>query len=158
MRDRRSILIGFAQRYCSDFKSRGNTSMPSDRRQKQSHARMREESDLSLEVVVLLILGVFGLLYGLLLFKIYAGDLPYNPDSTYRPLSGHCFLSDDHHGQDPVWRPSTVMGARRHWNRHGYSWNRHLLHSRILYKLCPNTGWNSPFCRRDCSFHAALYF
>ncbi|MBM3299264.1 MAG: hypothetical protein FJY85_04855, partial [Deltaproteobacteria bacterium] len=56
--------------------------MPSDRQQKQSHARMREESDLSLEVVVLLILGVFGLLYGLLLFKIYAGDLPYNPDST----------------------------------------------------------------------------
>lgn len=41
-----------------------------------------EESDLSLEVVILLILGVFGLLYGLLLFKIYAGDLPYNPDST----------------------------------------------------------------------------
>ncbi len=56
--------------------------MPSDRQQKQSYARMREESDLSLEVVVLLILGVFGLLYGLLLFKIYSGDLPYNPDST----------------------------------------------------------------------------
>jgi hypothetical protein len=56
--------------------------MPSDSRQERSHSRMREESDLSLEVVVLLILGVFGLLYGLLLFKIYAGDLPYNPDST----------------------------------------------------------------------------
>jgi hypothetical protein len=56
--------------------------MPSDRQQKQSHARRGEEFDLSVEVVVLLILGVFGLLYGLLLFKIYAGDLPYNPDST----------------------------------------------------------------------------
>jgi len=44
---------------------------------------MMEESDLSLEVVVLLIFGVFGLLFGLLLFKIYTGDLPYNPDSTY---------------------------------------------------------------------------
>ncbi|MGB6064314.1 MAG: hypothetical protein WBG50_05875 [Desulfomonilaceae bacterium] len=44
---------------------------------------MREESDLSLEVVVLLIFGVFWLLFGLLLFKIYTGDLPYNLDSTY---------------------------------------------------------------------------
>jgi len=57
--------------------------MPSDRQQKQIHARMTEESDLSLEVVILLILGVFGVLLGLLLFKIYTGDLPYNPDSTY---------------------------------------------------------------------------
>jgi len=54
--------------------------MPSDRLQERSHARMMEESDLSLEIVVLLILGVFGLLFGLLLFKIYTGDLPYNPD------------------------------------------------------------------------------
>jgi len=44
---------------------------------------MREESDLSLEVVILLIFGVFWLLFGLLLFKIYTGDLPYNLDSTY---------------------------------------------------------------------------
>jgi hypothetical protein len=44
---------------------------------------MREESDLSLEVVVLLIYGVFMLLFGLLLFKINTGRLPYNPDSTY---------------------------------------------------------------------------
>lgn len=57
--------------------------MPSDRQQTQSLARMREESGLSLEVVVLLIFGVFWLLFGLLLFKIYTGDLPYNPDSTY---------------------------------------------------------------------------
>ncbi len=44
---------------------------------------MREESDLSLEVVILLILGVFMLLFGLLLFRIHTGDLPYTPDSTY---------------------------------------------------------------------------
>ncbi|MGO9568340.1 MAG: hypothetical protein ACLP5H_12435 [Desulfomonilaceae bacterium] len=57
--------------------------MQSDLQQRQSPARMREESDLSLEVVVLLIFGVFGLIYGLLLFKIYSGDLPYNPDGTF---------------------------------------------------------------------------
>ena len=44
---------------------------------------MREESDLSLQVVVLLILGVFALLFGLLLFRIHTGGLPYNPDSAY---------------------------------------------------------------------------
>ncbi|MFZ2446674.1 MAG: hypothetical protein WAW37_09975 [Syntrophobacteraceae bacterium] len=44
---------------------------------------MREESDLSLEIVILLILGVFMLLFGLLLFRIHRGILPYNPDSTY---------------------------------------------------------------------------
>jgi hypothetical protein len=44
---------------------------------------MKEESDLSLEVVVLILLGVFFLLFGLLLFKIYTGDLPYNPDSAF---------------------------------------------------------------------------
>jgi hypothetical protein len=44
---------------------------------------MMEESDLSLEVVILLIFGVFMLLFGLLLFKIHTGDLPYNLNSTY---------------------------------------------------------------------------
>jgi len=57
--------------------------MPSDLQQKQGLARMGEESDLSLEVVVLLVFGVFWLLFGLLLFKIYTGDLPFNPDSAY---------------------------------------------------------------------------
>ena len=57
--------------------------MPSDRPQKPSYAKMREESDLSLEVIVLLILGVFALLFGLLLFRIHTGGLPYNPDSAY---------------------------------------------------------------------------
>jgi len=57
--------------------------LPSDRQQQQSHAKVREESGLSLEVVILLIFGVFTLLFGLLLFKIHTGDLPYNRDSAY---------------------------------------------------------------------------
>ncbi|NYB51069.1 MAG: hypothetical protein HVN35_00680 [Methanobacteriaceae archaeon] len=44
---------------------------------------MRAESDLSLEVVILLILGIFMLLFGIVLFKISTGELPYAPDSTY---------------------------------------------------------------------------
>jgi len=43
----------------------------------------RAESDLSLEVVILLVFGVFMLLFGLLLFRIHTGELPYAPDSTY---------------------------------------------------------------------------
>lgn len=42
-----------------------------------------EEFDLSIEVVLLLILGVFTLVFGLLLFRILTGALPYAPDSTY---------------------------------------------------------------------------
>ena len=43
----------------------------------------RAESDLSLEVVILLVFGVFMSLFGLLLFRIQTGELPYAPDSTY---------------------------------------------------------------------------
>ena len=46
-------------------------------------AIMRADSDLSLEVVILLVFGVFMLLFGLLLFRIHTGELPYAPDSTY---------------------------------------------------------------------------
>jgi uncharacterized membrane protein HdeD (DUF308 family) len=49
----------------------------------QSSLRSRWESDLSLEVVILIVFGVFMLLFGLFLFKIHTGDLPYAPDSTY---------------------------------------------------------------------------
>jgi len=49
----------------------------------KTYSKLRDESDLSLEVVILLILGVFMLLFGLLLFRIHTGDLPYAPDSTY---------------------------------------------------------------------------
>ena len=55
--------------------------MPSQ--QKQTYAKMGEESDLSLEVVILLVFGVFMLIFGMLLFKIHTGELPYTPDSTY---------------------------------------------------------------------------
>ncbi len=57
--------------------------MTSNTKQKQNYIKMREESDLSLEVVILLILGVFMFLFGILLFKIHTGELPYAPDSTY---------------------------------------------------------------------------
>lgn len=49
----------------------------------KARRRLTEESDLTLEVVILLILGVFTLLFGLLLFRIHTGALPYAPDSTY---------------------------------------------------------------------------
>ena len=45
--------------------------------------KISSESDLTLEVVILLILGIFMLIFGLLLFPIHTGDLPYNPDSMY---------------------------------------------------------------------------
>lgn len=46
-----------------------------------SYAKLGEDSDLSLEVVILLIFGVFMCLFGLLLFSIHSGELPYTPDS-----------------------------------------------------------------------------
>ncbi|WP_211290140.1 hypothetical protein [Methanobacterium subterraneum] len=55
--------------------------MPASR--KPNYMKMREETDLSLEVIILLILGVFMFLFGILLFRIHTGELPYNPDSTY---------------------------------------------------------------------------
>lgn len=45
--------------------------------------KIADESDLSFEVVILLIFGVFMLLFGILLFNIHVGDLPYSPDSMY---------------------------------------------------------------------------
>ena len=49
----------------------------------KAHTAMREESDLSLEVVILLVFGLFGSLFGVLLFGIHTGALPYSPDSMY---------------------------------------------------------------------------
>ncbi|HOT07930.1 MAG TPA: DUF308 domain-containing protein [Methanotrichaceae archaeon] len=58
--------------------------MASDDQDGQSaSSKTGEEVDLTLEVAILIILGVFMLLFGLLLFKIHRGDLPYAPDSTY---------------------------------------------------------------------------
>jgi len=44
---------------------------------------MKDDIDLFLEVVVLLVLGIFMLVFGFLLFSIHTGKLSYNPDSTY---------------------------------------------------------------------------
>ena len=49
----------------------------------KSYAKIREESDLSLEGVILLVFGLFASLFGLLLFGIHTGALPYSPDSMY---------------------------------------------------------------------------
>lgn len=58
--------------------------MESNAQQEQKvYPKKIEEFDLSIEVVLLLLLGVFMLLFGLLLFRILAGALPYAPDSTY---------------------------------------------------------------------------
>lgn len=57
--------------------------VPESQQNEQSSLRSSWESDLSLEVVILIVFGVFMLLFGLLLFKIHTGDLPYAPDSTY---------------------------------------------------------------------------
>lgn len=43
----------------------------------------RQELDIALEAVILLVLSVFMLFFGVLLFFIHTGDLPYAPDSTY---------------------------------------------------------------------------
>ncbi|MDO8869385.1 MAG: DUF308 domain-containing protein [Methanobacteriaceae archaeon] len=50
---------------------------------KQNYTKISDESDLPMEVVLLIVLGVFMFLFGLLLFKISTGELPYTPDSTY---------------------------------------------------------------------------
>jgi uncharacterized membrane protein HdeD (DUF308 family) len=49
----------------------------------KTFSKIRDESDLSLEVVLLIILGIFMFLFGIVLFKIHTGELPYSPDSTY---------------------------------------------------------------------------
>ncbi len=54
-----------------------------NRENEKTSSTLREESDLSFEVVILLVFGVFMLLFGLLLVGIHRGDLPYTPDSTY---------------------------------------------------------------------------
>ncbi len=44
---------------------------------------MNDDLDISMEIVVLLVLATFMALFGVLLFGIRTGALPYNPDSTY---------------------------------------------------------------------------
>ena len=56
---------------------------PESPRNRRADSTAREDLDISLEVVILLVFGVFMLLFGLLLFQIHTGELPYSPDSTY---------------------------------------------------------------------------
>ena len=44
---------------------------------------MTQDSDRSLEIVILLIFGTFTLIFGVLLFKIQDGSLPYNSNSAF---------------------------------------------------------------------------
>lgn len=57
----------------------GHSSQPGE----ESNPVARAEPDLSLEIVILLVFGVFMSLFGLLLFRIHTGEFPYAPDSTY---------------------------------------------------------------------------
>lgn len=50
---------------------------------KKNHLKITGEADLTIEVVILIILGIFMFLFGVLLFQINTGILPYAPDSTY---------------------------------------------------------------------------
>ena len=45
--------------------------------------RGTKHADLSLEIIILLIFGIFMAIFGLLLLGIQRGALPYDPDSTY---------------------------------------------------------------------------
>jgi len=56
---------------------------PSAEQQLQPYITKRAEIDLSIEVVLLIVGGVFFLLFGVLLFLIDAGRLPYSEDSMY---------------------------------------------------------------------------
>ncbi|MDH7510115.1 MAG: hypothetical protein QHH04_03620 [Methanolinea sp.] len=49
----------------------------------RTDAPQRRELDITLEAGILLVLSVFMLVFGILLFPIHTGDLPYAPDSTY---------------------------------------------------------------------------
>ncbi|AGB02841.1 hypothetical protein [Methanoregula formicica] len=43
----------------------------------------KKEFDFTLEAVILLVLGIFMFIFGILLLFIHTGALPYSPDSTY---------------------------------------------------------------------------
>ncbi len=62
----------------------GNTQQDAeDQKQLQTYIKKKTEVDLSIEVVLLLVGGVFFLLFGLLLFPISSGSLPYSEGSMY---------------------------------------------------------------------------
>ena len=61
----------------------GDTQQVPEGQQKQkTYVKMREEADLSIEVVLLLVVGLFFFLLGLLLIGAFAGALLYSEDGT----------------------------------------------------------------------------
>ncbi len=60
-----------------------NGDIPQDQQQLQPYIAKRAEIDLSIEVVLLVVGGVFFLLFGILLFLIDKRMLPYSEDSMY---------------------------------------------------------------------------
>ena len=56
---------------------------PTTHSQPTAFQKLMAEADLSLEVVLLIVIGVFMLLFGILLPRIHTGALPYSPDGTY---------------------------------------------------------------------------
>lgn len=57
--------------------------MTPDTQQNPDNPAMSREFDFTLEAVILLTLGLFMFIFGILLFTIHTGQLPYTPDSTY---------------------------------------------------------------------------
>ncbi|MGZ4905547.1 MAG: hypothetical protein ACXV5T_02215 [Halobacteriota archaeon] len=55
---------------------------PEGQPQRQATVKQRAEVGLSTEVILLIVLGLFFFLLGLLLIWIYQGELPYSQDST----------------------------------------------------------------------------
>ena len=130
--------------------------MPSDRQPKQSHARMGEESDLSLEVIILIVFGVFWLLFGLLLIKIYT-EMPYSQDSAFGLFLVIVSFQMITMGKTPFG------DLRRSWALVIIGIGTAILGIaaclvRLLHNICPHACWNSPVCWRYSSFYAALPF
>ena len=57
--------------------------MTPDTQQNPAVPVINREFDFTLEAGILLVLGLFMFIFGILLFKIQTGELPYTPDSTY---------------------------------------------------------------------------
>lgn len=60
----------------------GNIHLVQGQQKQKTYVKMREEADLSIEVVLLLVVGLFFFLLGLLLIGAFAGALLYSEDST----------------------------------------------------------------------------
>ena len=81
----------------------GDTQQVPEGQQKQkTYVKMREEADLSIEVVLLLVVGLFFFLLGLLLIGAFAGALLYSEDGSGWVYPRARLSLHYHDGQDPV--------------------------------------------------------